>query len=531
MPLLDKLDYYVRLIRTSREFMQSRPGADPVAAVRERFERRDVDFVMNVKRVIFDNPANPYHLLFRAAGCEYSDFAASIQRKGIEGTLADLHREGVYVAHDEFKGRKPIVRRGVEVQAAPKSFANPFVKTTLGGSSSGSSGAPVRAPKGLEARLYRRNYDYWVDLEFDLNKCAWAELKGILPDTSGINSVLRRSRKGRVDVAWFPAGGTWRDAWHFRLATYGMLMQARSMGYRPPFPRFLEPGDYSPVARWIAERRARGIPCASGGMVSVMARVAAAALDNGLDISGSKFSCGGEALTEGKRAVMDKAGVIPMPNYHINEIGVVGRSCAQMTDANRVHNFSDSNTAISYRRQAPLSDIEVESLLFTTLLPFTPILMINVEMDDSGVIVPARCNCSMSKMGWNREIRDIFSYGKLTGQGMTLVGTDVVRILEVALPAKFGGKPGDFQLVEREGMNQTEMDLYVTPRLSRALPDAVYEHFFQELRGRQGGLPAEWQWRQSNGLRVVVAEPVATRTGKVHSLRLLGASKAVSLAS
>jgi hypothetical protein len=529
--LLDKVDYYFRLVRGVREGLRAAPIADPEAAVRERFERRESDFVDIVNRAIYQHPANPCHALLRAAGCEAGDFADSVRRRGIEATLAALHREGVYLTHEEFKGRVPIARRGVEVWASPNAFANPFVKSLHEGSSSGSSGKPVRVRKGLQARLYRHSYQHFFEREHDLGGRAHVELKTILPDVTAINSTLRRARDSGVEQAWFCAGGSWREAGHYRLATYGVLLAARAMGGRPVYPRFLAPGDFTPAALWIAERVRRGTPCWASGMTSAVTRVAAAALEHGLDIAGTKFTCGGEALTAAKRAVFEKAGATPIAGYHVSEIGVIGRACSQMTDGNRVHHFHDSIAAITYKRLAPLSEIEVDSLLFTTLLPFSPILVLNVEMDDSGVMLPARCNCLFRRAGWTTEIRDIFSYGKLTGQGMTLVGTELVGILEETLPRRFGGRPGDFQLVEREGAGQTEMDLYVTPRLPNARPGEVFEFFFDQLRVRQGGLPAEWSWRQSNGLRVVVAEPVVTRTGKVHSLRLLGASKAVTRAS
>ena len=44
----------------------------------------------------------------------------------------------------------------------------------------------------------------------------------------------------------------------------------------------------------------------------------------------------------------------------------------------------------------------------------------------------------------------IRSHEKLTAGGMTLLDTDVIRLLDEVLPARFGGAPTDYQLVEHE---------------------------------------------------------------------------------
>ena len=165
--------------------------------------------------------------------------------------------------------------------------------------------------------------------------------------------------------------------------------------------------------------------------------------------------------------------------------------------------------------------MEVNSLLFTNLLPFAPRFLINAEMDDSGVVEPAACQCEYTRAGMTMQVRDIFSYGKLTGQGITLFGTDVVRILETALPRRFGGTPGDYQLVEREGERQTELVLRVSPRIHGAAAD-VRDFFLSEVRRCHGGTLAARLWKHADGLAVVVAEPSATRTGKVLPLHVLG---------
>jgi hypothetical protein len=192
-----------------------------------------------------------------------------------------------------------------------------------------------------------------------------------------------------------------------------------------------------------------------------------------------------------------------------------------MKTGNCVHLFHDGLAVISHHRRAPLSDTEVNSLLFTPLLPFAPFVLINAEMDDSGVIEPAHCDCSFSRFGFTQQVRDISSFGKLTGQGMTLIGTDLLRILEETLPARLGGAAGDYQLVEHEGSSQTQLTLRVSPRVRVSSAEKVRGCFLNELRKCYGGALAARTWSHAEGVDVVIAEPFSTPTGKVLPLHLL----------
>jgi hypothetical protein len=146
-------------------------------------------------------------------------------------------------------------------------------------------------------------------------------------------------------------------------------------------------------------------------------------------------------------------------------------------------------------------------------------------MDDSGRVAPIQCDCAYSRMGFDLQITDISSYGKLTGQGVTLVGTQVVEVLEQTLPARFGGSPTDYQLVEQEGPVQTQLVLRVNPRVKGATPERVKEVFLHEIERFRGGTGAARLWRHTGGLQVIMEEPISTTRGKILSLHLLGASR------
>jgi hypothetical protein len=463
--------------------------------------------------------------MFRLAGCCYEDLADSVKRNGLEATLAAIQRQGVYLTHDEFKGKQPIIRSGKHIPATDASFLNVLVSGLMESSSSGSRSRGTRTRHSTESRIHWEAYAMLFRDEFGLAGRAHVETKSILPDLSGLSSIIGASRLGSGVERWFTVGGAIRHSGHYRVMTNAMVLLVNLLGGKAPFPTHLPPNDFSPVANLLARRRAEGVTCVVRGMISSAVRVAAAASQRKLDIRGTLFVVGGEALTDAKRAVIEAAGAEVFPSYWIAEVGPIGYACRQMRSGNCVHLFRDSVAVISHRRVAPLSDVEVDSLLFTTLLPSPTRVLINAEMDDSGVIEKTTCDCVFARAGFTEQIRDVFSFGKLTGQGMTLVGSDLARILEEALPARFGGGPGDYQLVEREGELQTELALRVSPRVQIDSPEKVKDCFLSEVRGFIGGTVASRVWRHTEAVEVVIAEPVATRNGKIHPLHLLGTGR------
>ncbi|MCP5112876.1 MAG: hypothetical protein GY953_18780 [bacterium] len=123
-----------------------------------------------------------------------------------------------------------------------------------------------------------------------------------------------------------------------------------------------------------------------------------------------------------------------------------------------------------------------------------------------------------------QQVGQIYSYGKLTGHGTSLVGSDVLMVLEKALPERFGGTPVDYQLVEREGNNQTEIELRVHPRVGVRSIEEVKSFFLAEIKKLWGGaLTLRW-WVQADAIHVVVAEPYLSGARKILPLHLLGTS-------
>ena len=98
----------------------------------------------------------------------------------------------------------------------------------------------------------------------------------------------------------------------------------------------------------------------------------------------------------------------------------------------------------------PHAGVSVDAFLFTSFSPATPKILLNVESGDYGVIETRSCGCKFEELGFTDHIHNIRGFDKLSSAGMTFVGTDLVRIIEEVLPAKFGGASTDYQMVEEE---------------------------------------------------------------------------------
>ncbi len=520
--LRSKVDYFTGAVTGFREVLRAPRQQDPRGLLRASLERRQENFLELARRVIFANPANPFHQMFRMAGCSFEDLSAGVRREGIESTLAALHRNGVYLSHDEFKRKTPIVRSSRTIPTDESSFRNPLSKGTLVGLSGGSRSGGTKVYASTAARVYREAYDTLMIDEFDLTRRRHVMLKPILPAVDGIANLARAGRLGCTLDRWFSPVARTADSVHYRMATYSMVALARLYGVRLPFPSDLPPNDFGPVARWLARRGEQGMASVVISYASPAARVASAATELGLSLASTLFLTGGETLTDAKRHAIEASGARVFARYSISEFGAIGHACRRMTSGDGVHVFTDSVALISHRRPAPFSGVPLDSLLFTSLQLHAPHVFINVEMDDAGSIERSMsCDCEYGALGFTTVLRDINSFGKLTGHGVTLVGTDILRILEHALPSRFGGTATDYQLVERDAANQAQLTLRVSRRVRPASLAHVKDGFLEELRECYGGQIASRLWRDANALEVVHEDPIATGRGKILPLHLL----------
>ncbi|MCP5119699.1 MAG: hypothetical protein GY953_53550, partial [bacterium] len=341
--------------------------------------------------------------MFRLAGCGFDDLRAEVEAYGLDPTLDRLRGAGVYLTNDEFKGKRPIVRSGKTIPATTADFRNSLVTGNLRSSSGASRSQGTQTPISTECLTYREGYHRLWSRQHRLDQSYRIEVKPLPPGTAGLNSVLAQGRMGLPSDRWFAFGGPFRDSAHYRGLTTSLMLLARLQGVKVPFPEHLPPDDFSPVARLIAEKRSEGRAVYVASFASAGARIAVAAKELGLDISGTTFALGSEAVTEAKRRAVEDVGCTVVVRYWVSEIGPIGFGCARL-EGRGVHLFREAHAIRIHRRKARLSEVEVDAIQFTTLLPFAPYALINTEMDDTGRIESVECDCAFHKMGFTEAM-------------------------------------------------------------------------------------------------------------------------------
>jgi hypothetical protein len=110
-----------------------------------RVRHRGQRLLDRLQQDVFARPGSVYRRLFKHAGCEYRDAAAAIRQDGVEAALRSLFKSGIYLTVDEFKGRRPIRRGTLELEAGPDSWRSPRAVAHLSAASGGSrsAGTPV----------------------------------------------------------------------------------------------------------------------------------------------------------------------------------------------------------------------------------------------------------------------------------------------------------------------------------------------------------------------------------------------------
>src|ERR1051325_6879653 len=92
--------------------------AEARAVLADRLAHRADDFLALARHLIYGDPGSLYHLLLRQAGCDYGDLEQLVQREGLEGALAELFRQGVYLTAGELRGREPIQRGSLQLTSS-----------------------------------------------------------------------------------------------------------------------------------------------------------------------------------------------------------------------------------------------------------------------------------------------------------------------------------------------------------------------------------------------------------------------------
>jgi hypothetical protein len=519
MAVFDDLRMFVRFGLGLPAFLRHPITPDEArATIRHNLAHREQNFLRLVEKGIFGYPRSPYRPLFEAAGCTLGDVRQMVRNVGLDDTLERLRQAGVFVTFEEFKGRAPLVRNGRTFRVTARDFRNPYLAASFSAQSSGTTGAGTRVDIDLDHLAAQSAQLLVVEDAHGVARVPMAVWRSILPDGSGIANILRAVHFGNVPDRWFSPFGSrdLRPALRFRLATAGIVLLARLSGRPIPSPERVTMDQAEVVARWaVTARDARGA-CVVRAHVSMALRVSLAAQAKGWDLTGVTFMSGGEPPTPAKVAAITRGGASWLPVYISSDAGCIGAGCVHPVDGNDLHLFTDGLALIESPRLVPGSDVPVRAFCFTSLLPSSPLLLLNVESDDCGLIERRKCGCPLEACGLTDHVREVRSFRKLTGEGVTLVGTDIERVLEDVLPARFGGSPLDYQLREEEDeRGYTRLCLVISPAIAIESDAEVIDAVLSALKASNlaAGLAAA-VWGQAGTLRIKRADPSWTARGK-----------------
>ena len=489
----------------------------------EQLENREQSFLGVLEHAVYGGRDNPYRLLLRAAGAELGDVVALVREHGLEGALGKLHDAGIHVTLDEFKGRVPIERLGVSISAGLTGFDNPLLAKHFAAASGGSRGVRRRVSVDLDLLDYETALQLLLREGFASRGRPFAVWRPVLPSSSGINNCLRQAKLGEPVAAWF---NPYRpplelEAFSFRLFTSYTVSVSRLAGARIAAPKYCPPEQAVRVARWLADHTRNGRPAVLDTQTALGVRVCLAAKAAGLDISGSLLGVGGEPYTEAKAAAIAESGSRVYCTYSMSEAGRVALSCGDPAEFDDLHFLTDKLAVLQRDRTVGQSGASVGALYYTALLPSTPKLMINVESDDYAVLSERACACPFGEIGLTQHIREVRSYEKLTAEGIHFLGSDLDELVDRVLPARFGGSPTDYQLVEEEAGGLPKVSVVARPALGDLDEAAVIDAVLAELRAKPRNRLMADAWRDGDTVRLVRREPYITAAGKILPLHVV----------
>ena len=525
MSLYGQIQMYWRFAWGLRKFLK-----EPITLeqsrqiIKQRLENREKNLLTTAKKAIYENENSPYLKLLRLAGCEYGDLERMVCSDGIEPALCKLREEGVYVSIEEFKGKKELVRGEKVFRFKEGDFDNPFLSRHLEARSGASRSAGTRTM--YDFNFLAENWTPYAIIRLDA--CNALELPmvfwmPILPGAGPIG-LLTHAKGGKIPAKWFSPveKRDFKPSLKNRMGTNYIVYMGRIFGAKWPMPEYIALDDAWKVAQWMASTKKESGGCWMGGYTSLAVRVCQAAKERGLDIDGAIFIVGGEPITEAKRNEIKSVGATVYPAYGFMEAGVVGYGCTNPVAVDEVHLNRDTITLIQYPRQVPHALVSVDAFLYTTLMLSAPKILLNVESGDYGVVERRSCGCKLEELGFTDHVYNIRGFDKLTGEGMTFIGTDLIRIIEDILPAQFGGSSTDYQMVEEEDeRGHTRMSVLVSPEVGDVDEDGLIQTVLTELgKGKDTQRMMAQVWAEAKTLRVKRIRPLVTARGKLIPLHI-----------
>ena len=195
-------------------------------------------------------------------------------------------------------------------------------------------------------------------------------------------------------------------------------------------------------------------------------------------------------------------------------------ACAEPHAPDDMHFLLDKLAVLT---RADEGDDGARALVYTTLSTATPKLMINVDSGDRGFVWERECGCplrgaSACACTCTACTRATSSPARATCSS----AGDLLTLVEEVLPARFGGAPTDYQLVEEEDGALPKVTVVVRPSVGPWTRPRWWRRRWPTSSGIPRLALMAGIWEDGRTLRVVRRDPEPTRRGKILALRPAG---------
>jgi hypothetical protein len=433
-----------------------------------------------------------------------------VSGRGVEATLDQLWADGVHIRVDEFKGWRPIERRGRSFRFAEADFANPTMPSLFQITSgmSRSRGTPINVP--AEDLLQQSRLRAWLLKVYGLagrDVVVWTT-----PGTA-LSLTLEYAVAGRLPLRWFSLVGDGIGASSIMYRTARV-----ASGVRLPPSEVAPAARAAEVARYISRvNTSRGLIVET--FVTSALRLVLAAVEQKISLGDVVFIVSGEPITTRKRREVEERGFRLLPRFGVNELGRLVWACAASSEADDMHVMTDMIAVRTYPRALDDGATTVPAYLFTTLLPSARNVMLNMETGDYGRLETRSCGCILDAVGLRQHMSEVRSFEKLTAEGMTFAGPYLIELIEEVLPRRFGGDSRHYQFVEEEDPGGfTRLFVLVSPLLGAIDEAALQDVVLGQLGGHPSRRSMSGVWEDAGTIRVLRREPLPTRGGKILHL-------------
>jgi hypothetical protein len=453
-------------------------------------------------QALIDLPDHPLAALLRGSGWTVDKVHGSLAQDGLEATLRELARDGVWLDADEVKCRKPLVRFGQTIPFSPTDLDCASDRSVPLGTS-GTSGPRTRNPLDLDGFELQASYKRAMLSALDA-----LDLPVVLyypaPSAAGIAQLLAFALAGKPPEAWFchlPEAQSAAMRWSVWLRM--LVPAARVVGVRLPLPTLAAVEQPETLVDWLCQRPRGAVVATFAGSAL---RLQAYAEKTQRRLPPLTFILGGEPITERKRTLLENAGHRVYPWYGAVDAGRIAIGCLAPQASDDMHLLSDRFAAIEWQGR----------LLLTSLLPSVHKRYLNTDCGDMATVEERACGCLIGRLGLDFHVHDVCSVQKLSLEGITLPADLVHRLAYDILPARCGGTPSDYQLLEEEGEDGwTRLVVRVAPEVPVSA-DAVIESVHEVLLEASGGAPAlALRIRRSGVVTVRRQRPRFSRGGKL----------------